>query len=176
MDVIWTVKGRAGRGRGMVIAYDTEELKPFGPVLVARTERGICFLGLPVDNSFERAVFALRAYFPQAEFVNTPVHAHVNALDVYGTEMQIAVWKALLKIPEGQTRTYKQIADAIGRPKASRPVGNAVGSNPVTLYIPCHRVIGTNGNIHGFGWGRAWKERILESEFNAVKAGKSVLV
>lgn len=86
-----------------------------------------------------------------------------------GTEFQTAVWKALMDIPYGQTRTYGQIAAAIGRPKASRAVGMANNRNPVSIIVPCHRVIGASGKLVGYGGGLGVKEQLLALER---KAGK----
>jgi O-6-methylguanine DNA methyltransferase len=80
-----------------------------------------------------------------------------------GTDFQRAVWSALQNIPRGQTRTYGEIAKAIGRPKAVRAVGSACGANPLPLFIPCHRVIAT-GSLGGFGAGLAWKKLLLKLE------------
>tara|TARA_B100001750_G_C15405849_1_gene545126 strand:+ start:288 stop:821 length:534 start_codon:yes stop_codon:yes gene_type:complete len=164
MDILWTENNRAQRGLDSVITYDTEELKPYGPVLVAQSDKGICFVGLPVEGSFETAIKAMLAYFPLAKFIETKSHSHRTGLDIQGTAMQIAVWKELLKIPEGETKTYKDIAEAINKPTAYRAVGNAVGANPVCIYIPCHRVVGSNGNLHGFAWGTLWKQKLLSDE------------
>ena len=81
-----------------------------------------------------------------------------------GTEFQHAVWEALLDIPYGETRTYGQIAAAIGRPKAVRAVGQAIGSNPIGILVPCHRVIGKDGTLTGFGGGLKIKELLLKRE------------
>jgi len=80
-----------------------------------------------------------------------------------GTEFQMAVWSELKKIPQGQTRTYGQIATAIGRPKAARAVGSACGKNPVPVFIPCHRAVASNG-LGGFSGGLPWKKLLLELE------------
>lgn len=86
-----------------------------------------------------------------------------------GTEFQTAVWKALMDIPYGQTRTYGQIAAAIGRPKASRAVGMANNRNPVSIIVPCHRVIGASGKLVGYGGGLGVKEQLLALEREAGK-------
>jgi AraC family transcriptional regulator of adaptative response/methylated-DNA-[protein]-cysteine methyltransferase len=83
---------------------------------------------------------------------------------ISGTDFQVAVWNALLTIPSGETRTYKQIAEQIGRPSAVRAVANAVGDNPVSYLIPCHRVIRTDGGIGGYRWGIDIKKKILDFE------------
>ncbi|MBU0859708.1 MAG: methylated-DNA--[protein]-cysteine S-methyltransferase, partial [Alphaproteobacteria bacterium] len=85
-------------------------------------------------------------------------------LDLHGTNLQIQVWQALLKIPTGETTTYKALATALGRPKAARAIGNAVGSNPVSLLIPCHRVIQASGLVNNYGWGSPRKKLILGVE------------
>lgn len=85
-----------------------------------------------------------------------------------GTEFQRAVWKALLTIPYGETRSYAQIASQIGRPAACRAVGAANGRNPIAIVVPCHRVIGSNGELTGFGGGLPMKRQLLELEQHAV--------
>jgi O-6-methylguanine DNA methyltransferase len=87
---------------------------------------------------------------------------------ISGTEFQRAVWNALKKIPRGQTRTYGEIAAAIGRPKAVRAVGLACGANPLPVFIPCHRAVAKNG-LGGFSSGLPWKELLLKLEQNCVK-------
>ena len=81
-----------------------------------------------------------------------------------GTDFQIKVWNALMKIPCGSTSTYAQIADMIGKPKAVRAVGTAIGKNPIAYLVPCHRVLRTDGGIGGYRWGKELKEKILASE------------
>ncbi|PKN74514.1 MAG: cysteine methyltransferase [Candidatus Cloacimonetes bacterium HGW-Cloacimonetes-2] len=83
-----------------------------------------------------------------------------------GTDFQKLVWEELLKIPYGESRTYSEIAVAIGRPKASRAVGNAINKNPIAIIIPCHRVIGKDGNLRGYAGGLELKEMLLRLEGN----------
>jgi len=85
-------------------------------------------------------------------------------LDLRGTEFQRRVWELLLKVPYGETRSYGQIASAMGRPEASRAVGQAVGNNPVAIIVPCHRVIGISGGLVGYGGGLHRKQALLEME------------
>jgi len=85
-------------------------------------------------------------------------------LDLRGTPFQESVWRAVTKIPYGDTTTYGEIAAAIGRPQATRAVGQAVGANPVPIVIPCHRVVGSSGSLTGFGGGLPLKERLLALE------------
>ena len=104
------------------------------------------------------AVEALRAYF----------RGDLEALDVevapHGTQFQLRVWDALREIPAGETRTYSEIAQAIDRPKAARAVGRAVGTNPVSFVIPCHRVVGADGSLTGYAGGLRMKRGLLELE------------
>lgn len=88
----------------------------------------------------------------------------IETLHLLGTEFQIAVWQALLQIPRGTTVSYAQIAQQIGRPLAVRAVGSAVGSNPVSLIVPCHRVVRADGSLGGYFWGLELKNRLLKDE------------
>lgn len=90
-------------------------------------------------------------------------------LEYQGTDFQVKVWKALEKIPYGETRTYQDIAEAVGSPKAFRAVGNANNKNPISILIPCHRVIGKSGKLVGYGGGLDWKEYLLGIEKNIKK-------
>ena len=105
-----------------------------------------------------QAAEELRAYF-----AGNLRHFSVP-LDMEGTEFQLHVWRQLTKIPYGETRSYAQVAEAVGRPKAVRAVGAANGSNPVAIIVPCHRVIGSNGKLTGYGGGLPMKKRLLELE------------
>lgn len=87
-----------------------------------------------------------------------------------GSDFQISVWKALLDIPYGQTRTYRDIAHSIGRPMAMRAVGNANGANPIALLVPCHRVVPAHGGIGGYAYGSAVKKALLDAEARALAA------
>ena len=105
-----------------------------------------------------RAADELRSYFAgNLRVFSVP-------LDLQGTEFQLRVWNHLSQIPYGETRSYGQVAEAIGRPKAVRAVGAANGSNPVAIIVPCHRVIGANGKLTGYGGGLPLKKRLLELE------------
>jgi methylated-DNA-[protein]-cysteine S-methyltransferase len=106
----------------------------------------------------EEAASELRAYFAgRLRVFHMP-------LDMQGTDFQMDVWRQLRNIPYGETRSYAQIAEAIGRPKAIRAVGAANGSNPVAIVVPCHRVVGANGKLTGYGGGLPLKKRLLELE------------
>ena len=110
------------------------------------------------DGQNDEIIGELDAYFAGGlrEF-NVP-------LDMRGTEFQRRVWKLLFNIPYGETRSYGQVASAMGRPKASRAVGQAVGINPIAIIVPCHRVIGTSGGLVGYGGGLHRKQALLELE------------
>ena len=96
--------------------------------------------------------------------VETPGRPHNIPLDVQGTAFQEAVWQELRKIPEGETRSYADIAAAIGKPKAVRAVGSANGANNVAVLIPCHRVVRSDGSMGGYAYGTEIKERLLDKE------------
>ena len=116
--------------------------------------------GEPAENSLLLAESAqqLRAYFAgKLRNFDLP-------LDLQGTDFQREVWHSLLRIPYGETRSYAQIAESIGKPKAVRAVGAANGSNPVAIMVPCHRVIGSSGRLTGYGGGLPLKKRLLELE------------
>lgn len=165
-------------GQGMRIAY-TVVASPLGRLLVARTERGICAINL--GNS-ERALEAeLRREFPAADLhrdrngLNKWVRVLLQhlagrqreldlPLDVQGTAFQCRVWESLRRIPFGRTRSYAQIARAVGQPGAARAVGHACATNPVPLVIPCHRVVRGNGALGGYRLGLERKRVLLELE------------
>jgi len=101
------------------------------------------------------------------EYLNGDRKSFSSPLDMQGTPFQIEVWNELLNIPYGETRSYGEIAAAVGRPRAARAVGTAIGANPLPIIVPCHRVIGKNGSLVGFGGGLRLKERLLLLEKGA---------
>jgi len=145
---------------------------PAGRLRVELSERGLCSLTLPrgrarrrgkgpalLDALLRRLQRDLRDYFE-----GKPVEFRYP-LDLAGaTLFQRAVWRALRRIPYGQTRSYAQIARAIGRPRAFRAVGAACGSNPLPLLIPCHRAVASHGGLGGFSYGLRWKKYLLSLE------------
>jgi AraC family transcriptional regulator of adaptative response/methylated-DNA-[protein]-cysteine methyltransferase len=163
-------------GQGLTIHYGFHP-SPFGECLLGVTERGICGLAfvnqgnrLDAFNDFRRRwknarlVEDARQTAPIVERVFSPTPtANGSSLKLYlnGTNFQIKVWEALLRIPPGSVTTYQQIAEGIGMPGAARAVGQAVGSNPVAYIIPCHRVIRKMGVIGGYRWGSTRKKAIL---------------
>ena len=110
---------------------------------------------------FRRVESELAAFFAGA---NSGLGAPAIPLDLRGTSFQEAVWKALLDIPRGETRTYAEIAGAVGKPAAVRAVGSAIGRNPVSVLVPCHRVVRTGGGLGGYGGGLWRKEYLLDLE------------
>lgn len=180
-------KGRLGMtpsawrdgGRGETIRWATAETD-LGTMLVAATDKGICRLSFDEDGE------ELRRRFPKAVIepggaaladlvrrtvaaVNAPEQPHDLPLDVRGTAFQQAVWRELQRIPPGETRTYAQIAAAVGKPKAVRAAGSANGANNVAVLIPCHRVIRTGGALGGYAYGLERKEKLLKREKRARK-------
>lgn len=165
-------------GQGMTIQYTVVDCS-LGCLLVAATERGVCFVSLgdaPADLETE-----LRAEFPAADLRRDETHLNewVQALlrhlegqqphlelplDVRATAFQWRVWQALRDIPYGEARSYQQIAAAIGQPTAARAVGSACARNPVSLVIPCHRAVREDGGLGGYRWGLSRKAALLERE------------
>lgn len=111
------------------------------------------------DELLGRAVRSLKAYFDEGYPLSSDI-----PLEPVGTHFQMKVWKELRKIPHGRTRSYGQIAKSIRRPKAARAVGGACRANPIPLFIPCHRVLASNGSLGGFGSGLDVKEQLLTLE------------
>ncbi len=149
-----------------------------GPMLVAASDQGVCRL------SFGENEDALHARFPKAilsegdkEFaalvkrvidaVEQPGEAHHIPLDVQGTAFQEAVWKQLRLIPSGETRSYAELAAAVGRPKAYRAAGSANGANNIAVLIPCHRVVASDGGLGGYAYGLEIKQKLLDAERKA---------
>lgn len=171
-----------GRGAGLGIIYGFAP-SPLGELMLGKTPKGLCWLGFLVDGRRDEGIRRIREYWPLADLRHDD-EAFVDEiavisgvwsgeggqgalrLDIYGTNFQIQVWKALLEIPYGGLKTYQDIAREVGKPKAARAVGNAVGANPISLLIPCHRVIRATGIIDNYGWGSPRKKVIL-----AVEAG-----
>lgn len=165
-------------GRGAVINYTTAE-SPMGFLLVAGTKKGLCAVKLADSEANLEA--ELRDEFPAADLQRNdsafrqPLHdllAYLKGkqprldlpLDIQATAFQWQVWEHLRMIPYGQTKSYGQVAKAMGQPKAVRAVARACATNPVALVIPCHRVIREDRNLGGYRWGLARKKKLLENE------------
>lgn len=173
-------------GSGVAIRYTTVA-SPLGRVLVAATARGLCAVTVGDDDDTLRT--ALREEFPQAALtrvdagrdqwlgaVVTRIAQQFDAgarkgtspalppLDITATAFQWRVWQALTRIPAGETRSYGEIARAIGKPSAARAVGHACGENKLALIVPCHRVVRADGTPGGWRWGAVRKQTLLERE------------
>jgi len=166
---------RAG-GRGQVVSWSCFA-SPLGQVMVAATARGLCSVMLGDDAARLRSL--LQDEFPSATLVQSGLpdlrrkvlafiagEANLSRipLDIRGTVFQQRVWQELRRIPRGETRTYREVARAIGAPRAVRAVGSACAANPVALAVPCHRVLRTDGGLGGYAWGLGRKRRLLEVE------------
>lgn len=172
------------KGKDLIVTYGFHPTR-LGEVLVGKTPRGICYLGFLVDKKRDVSLRKMKEHLSFADFQenNNEIKCFADdavniweghgspdkklALDLHGTDMQIKIWQALLEIPAGQTVSYGDIAKQIGKPKAARAVGSAVGANPVSLLVPCHRVIQASGIVNNYGWGNARKKLLLglEGEF-----------
>lgn len=163
----------ARRGAGLRIAMADLDT-PFGPALAMATDRGLCALAFTADTGRAAAEADLRARWPAAEFTEdaAQVRPLVEAafagqrthLHLIGAPFQIKVWEALLAIRSGEVSTYSAIADRVGAKSASRAVGTAVGRNPVSFFIPCHRVLRRDGGLGGYHWGLPVKRAMLAWE------------
>lgn len=165
-------------GDGETIRWSTAD-SPLGRMLVAATSRGLCaVLFADSDREAERE---LKARFTKATLqrddaglgeavrlvlsqITEKASAASLPFDVRATSFQHRVWEALRTIPRGETRTYSQIAQAIGAPKAVRAVGAACGANPLAIVVPCHRAVGADGRLTGYRWGLERKQKLLEIE------------
>lgn len=161
-------------GQALRINYSFVET-PFGQVMVASTDKGICHLAF-VDEGEEEALGSLKQLFPNAAYTQCPDRKQEDALSVFnrdwskpdeiklhlkGTSFQLKVWETLLKIPAGGLTTYADLATKSGHEGACRAVGTAIGRNPVAFLIPCHRVIKATGDIGNYHWGEVRKEAII---------------
>lgn len=167
------------RGNGLRIRYGAHPT-PFGLCLLALTQRGVCWLSFFDAGDQSGAIQNMKAQWQGADFEKDPkatgrmvkrVFSRMRrrepvplSLLLAGTNFQIKVWQALLKIPEGTVSTYGALGNMIGAPDASRAIGSAVGQNPIAYLIPCHRVIRKTGLIGGYRWGEERKRAILARE------------
>ena len=163
------------RGKGLTITYGVSP-SPLGLCIVCATEIGVCGLAFAWDEEKDETLNKMIGRWPHADFAQdndlakkiTKVifdnKTHPIALHAMGTNFQIQVWKALLSIPFGQTATYKIIAENVCTAKASRAVGAANAANPISLLIPCHRVIRESGALAGYAWGEDRKRALLAWE------------
>lgn len=164
------------KGKGLIIRYAFHPC-PFGKALIMITQQGLAGLAFADAGDEATTLADMTSRWPNADFVEDseatrPYRDHIFQTDnwqadqplrvtMIGTDFEIRVWETLLKIPFGGATTYSAIAEQIGNPKASRAVGTAVGKNPISFVVPCHRVLGKSGNICGYHWGLTRKRAIL---------------
>lgn len=164
------------KGKGLAIRYGFHDC-PFGKALVMATDYGICGLAFADHGKEEIALADMKARWPEAVYLEDPTATapvvsrifnpdrwkadHPLRIVFIGTDFETRVWETLLRIPLGQATTYSEIAAHIGNPKASRAVGAAVGRNPLSFVVPCHRVLGKSGSLCGYHWGLTRKQAIL---------------
>jgi len=160
-------------GKALTIQYGFTETI-FGRIITASTAKGVCYIAF--FETKEKALMDLKQRFPNAHYIQSIDFFQQQALKIFnqdwsnldqvklhlkGTDFQLKVWEALLKIPMGDLTTYGSIAASIQKPSASRAVGTAIGSNPVAFLIPCHRVIQATGNLGGYMWGTTRKTAMI---------------
>src|SRR5476651_197431 len=172
-------------GEGLTVYYGFHP-SPFGFALVMATERGLCGLAFADRGGEKAALDDMRGRWPNARYTEDSARTVVHAQRIFdaklwkpntplrvvliGTDFEIRVWETLLSIPMGKASTYSDIAKKLGNPKASRAVGAAVGKNPVSFVVPCHRVLGKSGKLTGYHWGLTRKRAMLGWEAAQVAA------
>ena len=170
-------------GDGLTISYGFHP-SPFGTALVMATERGLAGLAFADPGEEEAALADMRSRWPKASYVDDKARTAVLARRIFdpklwradrplrvvliGTDFEVRVWETLLRIPMGRAITYSDIATKVRAPKAARAVGAAVGKNPVSFVVPCHRVLGKSGDITGYHWGLTRKRAMLGWEAGRV--------
>ena len=161
-------------GQGLALAYEIYH-SPFDDLLLVSSRYGLTHALFAGEAE---ALVRLRKDYPKADITRESTAHHRAALSYFktgtqaaplplalkGTAFQLQVWQALLAVPMGQTASYKQICASIENPKASRAVGSAVGRNPVSFYVPCHRILAHNGGLGGYYWGLDKKSELLRWE------------
>ncbi len=175
------------RGEGLDMAYGFHP-SPFGDTLVLATERGVAgvaFVNEDAGESRTEALADMTRRWPKASFKDAPELTALHAKRIFeptqwraeqpvrlvliGTDFEVRVWEALLRIPMGRAVSYSDIARHLGRPTASRAVGTAVGRNPISFVVPCHRVLRGDGNLGGYHWGLTRKKALIGWETGRVK-------
>ncbi|MEX0368586.1 MAG: methylated-DNA--[protein]-cysteine S-methyltransferase [Ruegeria sp.] len=167
----------AAGGAGLTIYWGWFDC-PFGPALVMGTDKGICGMAFAAETGEAAAMQDMTGRWPRATYVEDPMRLRpwVNSafgidgrleetpLYMIGAPFQIKVWEALVHIPSGHVTTYSEIAQTIGKPRAVRAVGTAVGRNPISWLIPCHRALRKSGGLGGYHWGLPVKRAMLAYE------------
>ena len=167
-------------GAGLTLRYGWFD-SAFGPALIVASDRGICGLGFAAERGEAACLADMARRWPKADlqhdqaaiapWANAALSAKGEAsLHLIGAPFQIKVWEALMNVPAGHVTTYSEIAGAIGAPKAVRAVGTAVGRNPISLLIPCHRALRKSGEMGGYHWGLPVKRAMLAWETAAFEA------
>ena len=170
------------KGQGLLIRFGWFETQ-FGDTLIMGTDRGICGIAFCAECGRAAAMTDMTARWPNARFAEDAPHlkpwadaaigqSGTTSLHLLGGPFQIKVWEALLSVPSGHVTTYSGIARAIGHPKASRAVGTAVGRNPVSWLIPCHRALRKSGALGGYHWGLPVKRALLAWESARLEAAE----
>ena len=173
-------------GAGLVIRWGFHP-SPFGMALAMTTPRGLCGLAFADEGEEEAALVDMRRRWPNASYLEDPVATAPYAARIFdrgswrqeeplrivfiGTDFEVRVWETLMRIPMGKATTYSDIAGRVCNPKAARAVGAAVGKNPMSFVVPCHRVLGKNGDLTGYHWGLTRKRAILGWEAGQVAGG-----
>lgn len=172
-----TQEERENGGERLHIHYHCYD-SPFGKTFIASTPKGICYLAFGDDE--DAILDELRHLFPKASYLRQKDELQLNAfrhfsemnwnqlppvtLHIKGSPFQMRIWEELLKIPFGKLSTYQELANRIDNPNASRAVGSAVGANPVSFLIPCHRIVRTSGALGGYHWGLPRKVAMIDWE------------
>ena len=171
------------KGKGLTIRFGFHDC-PFGRALLMVTDQGICGLAFADEGEEEAALRDMKSRWPEALYIEDEAATAPHVARIFspgswkadkplrivfiGTEFETRVWQTLLKVPMGRATTYSDIAGHIGSPKASRAVGAAVGRNPISFVVPCHRVLGKSGGLCGYHWGLTRKQAILGWEAGLV--------
>ncbi len=171
------------RGKGLTIRYGFHD-SPFGLALVMTTDLGLCGLAFADAGEEKSALADMMSRWPEADYAEddratAPVARRIFETEAWqpdqplrvvfiGTDFEIRVWETLMRIPLGRATTYSDIAAHLGKPSAARAVGTAVGKNPVSFVVPCHRVLGKSGGLCGYHWGLTRKRAILGWEAGVV--------
>lgn len=171
------------RGRGLTIRYGFHDC-PFGRVLLMVTDLGLCGLAFADQGAETVTLEDMKKRWPEAQYISDAFATAGYVSRIFdpsrwcaerplrivfiGTDFDTRVWQALLRIPMGKAATYSGIASHLGKPGASRAVGSAVGRNPVSFVVPCHRVLGKSGSLSGYHWGLSRKQAILGWEAGVI--------
>lgn len=163
-------------GAGLVVRYGFHASQ-FGMALAMVTPRGLCGLAFADEGEEDKALVDMRRRWPNALYIEDPIATAPYAARIFdsqkwslddplrivfiGTDFEVRVWETLMRIPLGKATTYSNIASCVERPSAARAVGAAIGKNPMSFVVPCHRVLGKNGDLTGYHWGLTRKRAIL---------------